>query len=170
MTKGFTLIEIIIITGVIGVLVIAAVVLFDPITKSEKANDSRRKSDLAQIQKVLQQYYKDFGKFPPNPGNCLQDAIKCKIVRLDGRTVEWGESFNPYIKILPKDPSKNKTYIYYVKTDRQSYYMYANLDRGQDSKACNSGLACSSLDLNGLSPTACGGICNYGVSSGNVTP
>ena len=155
--------------GVIGVLVIAIVLLVDPITQIQKVNDNKRKSDLAQIQRSLEQYYKDFGRFPPNPGDCLEDVNNCKIVRLDGRTVEWGESFAPYIKILPQDPSKNKTYIYYVKIDGQSYYMYANLDRG-DSQACNSGKACSSLSFIGLSNTACGGICNYGVSSLNVSP
>ncbi|MEK7534557.1 MAG: type II secretion system protein GspG [Patescibacteria group bacterium] len=169
MRKGFTLIKILII-GIIGISTIIAVILIDPITQIQKANDSKRKSDLAQIQRAIKQYYEDFGKFPPNPGDCLQDVNNCKIVRLDGRTVEWGESFAPYIKILPKDPSKNKTYIYYVKIDGQSYYMYGNLDREEDPQACNSGKACSSLSFIGLSNTACGGVCNYGVSSGNVTP
>jgi len=169
--RGFTLVQILIISALIGVLAIAIVVIFDPIDQIERANDNKRKSDLALIQKALQQYYNDFGKFPPNPGNCLEDFSQCKVVRLDGKTVEWGESFAPFMKILPKDPSKNKTYIYYVKTDRQSYYMYANLDRRKDEKACNKGETCLSIGYNGFkNDKACGEICNYGVSSRNVSP
>jgi type II secretory pathway pseudopilin PulG len=153
-------------------LTIAIFVLFDPVGLVQKAQDSKRKSDLKDIQKALLQYYKDFGKFPSNPGNCLRNVNNCKIVRLDGTTVDWdrGEGFSPYLKTLPRDPSKNKTYIYYVKPDRQAYYLYASLDRGQDKETCNSGLACSSLAVNGLSPTACGRVCNYGLSSANVSP
>lgn len=169
--RGFTLIQTLIVIALIGVLAIAIVVIFDPIDQIKKANDNKRKSDLALIQKALQEYYNDFGKFPLNPGNCLEDFSQCKIVRLDGKTVEWGESFAPFMKLLPKDPSKNKTYIYYVKENRQSYYMYANLDRGQDGQACNSGGPCLSLSYNGFkNDKPCGEICNYGVSSSNVTP
>lgn len=172
MASGFTLIENLIIIGVIGVLTIAIFVLFDPVGLVQKAQDSKRKSDLKDIQKALLQYYKDFGKFPANPGNCLRNVNNCKIVRLDGITVEWDrrEGFSPYLKTLPRDPSKSKTYIYYVKPDRQAYYLYASLDRGKDKETCNSDLACPSLAVNGLSPTACGGVCNYGLSSANVSP
>ena len=170
-SRGFTLIQILIIMGILGVLATVAVVLIDPIAQIQKANDNKRKSDLLQIQKALLRYYKDFGKFPPSPGNCLQDVNNCKIVRLDGKTVEWGESFAPYINILPQDPSKNKAYVYYVKTDRQTYYLYASLDGGQDLQACHlDGSACNSIITNGIDPNACRGICNYAVSSENVTP
>lgn len=169
MNKGFTLIQTLIIIGFIGVLTIAAFILFDPLSLIQKIHDSRRKSDLALIQKALQQYYKDFGRFPPNPGNCLMDSSQCKMVRLDGTTADFGEEFNPYLKILPKDPSKNKTYVYY--TSGQTYYLYASLERGGKDGACHAdGSACDSIKTYGIDPTACGGICNYGASSGNVTP
>lgn len=168
--KGFSLIRSIIVIGVIGIVSLAIVVLFDPVALIQKAMDSKRKSDLAKIQGALQQYYKDFGKYPPNPGDCLTDSSQCKMVRLDGTTANFGEDFNPYVKILPKDPSKNKTYVYYA--SGQTYYLYASLDRGgRDRKACDKdGGACDSIKTNGIDYNACGEICNYGVSSGNVSP
>lgn len=167
--SGFTFIETLTIVGVIGILATAAVVIIDPISQMQKADDLKRKTDLILVQKGLERYYKDFGKYPPNPGNCPQDNTKCKMVRLDGSTADWGQQFKPYISLLPKDPdAPRKTYIYH--TNGQAYYLYANLDIGQDPQACSGESACASLSTNGISSTACGRTCNYAVTSPNVSP
>jgi hypothetical protein len=77
---------------------------------------------------------------------------------------------------LPMDPIAQNTYVYYspATSNGQTYYLYANLETGGlNPQACNKGLACLSL-LAGTAgfPTAnaCGGVCNYGVSSANVSP
>ncbi len=76
------------------------------------------------------------------------------------------------MSVLPKDPTSSKKYVYYsTGKDGQTYYLYANLDRGgNDSQACfSTGSACSSAVSSGIG-TECGGNCNYGVSSPNVSP
>jgi len=168
---GFSFIQTIVIVVTIAVIIGVAFYLIDPITRIQKAKDNKRKSDLVLIQAVLKKYYRDFGKYPKNPGDCKKDVNFCKIVGLnpDNPVVEWGQPFKPYINILPKDEA-SKTYIYLSDSDRQVYYLYASLDREKDPQACNGGKACISLTVKGLNPNACGGICNYGVSSPNVRP
>ena len=78
------------------------------------------------------------------------------------------------MNLVPKDPNSSHRYVYYAPSDGQSYYIYANLERGsRDPQTCGgNGSACSSLSTNNIPSSACGSgvLCNYGVSSPNVTP
>jgi type II secretory pathway pseudopilin PulG len=140
------------------------IMALNPLAQLQKAQDAKRKSDLSQIQKSLETYYQDNGRYPVSTSN--------KITRLDGSTADWGTQWQSYMSVLPKDPNSSKNYVYLSSsTDGQTYYIYANLDRGgNDQQACfSTGAACSSAVTNNVS-TACGGNCNYGVSSPNVSP
>ncbi|OGH24990.1 MAG: hypothetical protein A3B47_02755 [Candidatus Levybacteria bacterium RIFCSPLOWO2_01_FULL_39_24] len=162
MRRGFTLIELLIVIAVIGILAVAIISIINPLTQFQKANDSRRKSDLAQIQRAFETYYQDYGKFPDSSGYIIAG-------------IGWGLSWMPYMGTLPKDPaSPSRNYVYYSSSDGQTYYLYASLERGgNDPQACNLGNACTSLGTNGIPTNACASgsiICNYGVSSPNVSP
>lgn len=160
-SKGFTLIELIIVAAIIALVATATMAVLNPFTQFQKARDARIKSDLAQIQKSLESYYQDKGGYPSS-------TAAYKI--LDGVTINWGSSWQPYMNVLPKDATSGHTYVYYS-LGGQSYYIYANLNRGAaDLQACNKGAACTSLSGNGISSVACGGTCNFGVSSPNVSP
>jgi len=150
----------------ISVLSIGIISILNPVTQFQKANDAKRKSDLSQIQKSLEGYYQDNGKYPLD--NASSDY---RIKGLDGKVVNWGTSWQPYMDVLPKDPSSSKNYVYHASSDGQAYFLYASLDRVSDPNVCNSGSACSNLISNGVaSSTACGGTCNFGLSSPNVSP
>jgi general secretion pathway protein G len=168
-SKGFTLIELIVVVGIISILSVAAVAMLDPLAQFQKSNDTRRKSDLAQIQRALEVYYGDNGMYPANAtGAC---ATHYQIAGNSGGCVEWGASWQPFMNIMPKDPRSGWYYVYKTTSTRQSYYLYASLERGaKDPQACNSGLACTSLTTLSIPSNACGGICNFGVSSPNVSP
>lgn len=161
--RGFSLVEVLIVIAVIGILAGATIAILNPAVQIQKANDSKRKSDLVQIQKAFDTFYQDNGKYP--------DAANNKIKSLDGNIADWGTQWLPYMAQLPKDPSSSKNYVYVKSLTGQAYYLYANLDRGgNDPQACfPSGNPCSSAVTNGVS-AACGGNCNYGVSSPNVSP
>lgn len=146
-------------------MAIGIIVAVNPLAQLQKAQDAKRKSDLSQVQKALEVYYQDNARYP-------QSSEDNKIRGLDGSTVQWGSSWQSYMTVLPKDPSSSKNYVYFNSgTDGQTYYIYANLDRGgNDPQACiSTGAACSSAVTNNVA-TACGGNCNYGVSSPNVSP
>lgn len=165
LSSGFTLIEVLITLTLIGVMATGIIVALNPLVQLQKAQDAKRKSDLSQIQKALETYYQDNGRYPLSSSDH-------KIKGLDNNAVAWGSSWLPYMSVLPKDPSSSKSYVYFSSSsDRQTYYIYASLDRGgNDPQACfASGNSCVSSATNNVA-TACGGNCNYGVSSPNVSP
>lgn len=164
-SNGFTLVELLVVVGIIGILVAAALLVLNPIAQFQKANDAKRKGDLAQIQRALEIYYHDLGKYP-------QSSSNYKII-YNGNTASWGSNlFAPYMTALPKESTPGRTYVYFStpSNNPQSYYLYASLERNNDPQLCNKGNACSSLSNNNISSTTCGLTCNFGVSSTNVSP
>lgn len=167
-STGFTLIELIVVIGIISILSMAVLTILDPFSQFEKANDARRKDDLTQIQKALETYYGDHGRYPAYIISGTSYEIKS-----DANTaVAWGSSWPPYMDVVPQDPASSQSYAYYSDPNTgQSYWLYASLNRGnKDPQACNGGNACTSLGNNGIPSTACGGTCNFGLSSPNTSP
>lgn len=159
----------------IGVMAIGIIVAVNPLTQIQKARDASRKSDLSQIQKALETYYNDFEQYPAVDTSTSNYRIIG--VKADGSTgpLDWGYIGWAYMGTLPKDPSSSKNYVYYSPScpptcpAGQSYYIYASLDRGtSDSQACNGGAVCGNVP--GGASCGTGAICNYGVSSPNVSP
>ena len=172
---GFTLIELLIVIAVIGVLAVGLIMALDPVTQLQKANDTKRKSDLSQIQKALEIYYNDNGKYPLFVATNGQFSdIRYVIKNLDNNPVNWGDPWQPYMSIMPKDPSSpSRDYAYL--SNGESYWLYASLERGnKDSQACNKNSSNGGPCAGGILPAQkCGpvtGACNYDVSSPNVSP
>lgn len=163
--KGFTLIELILVTAIIGLFAAGVIAVINPSQQVNKANDAKRKSDLATIQRALEAYYADNGRYP--------QAINNKIYAKNA-TVNWGTSWQPYIDLLPKDPSTGRTYVYGTSADGQRYGVYASLEKASDPQLCNTnGSACSSLSTFGINASpgsSCGKICNFGVTSADLSP
>jgi len=165
--KGFTLIEMIVVIAVLGILAVVALASINPFAQLQKSNDAKRKTDLESLQHALEIYYQDNNKYPVSSANFQ--------IMSGSTTVTWGSAWQPYMATLPKDPILANTYVYYSppSSNGQTYYLYANLQRGMyDPQACNKGNACTTIGSAAGFPavTACGGTCNYGVSSSNVAP
>jgi|SRR5581483_704860 len=180
--KGLTLIELITVIAILAVLMTVLLAIIDPVAQIQKSRDARRKSDLSQIQKAIEQYYNDNRKYPDStgstpPSQCLPSQTY-EIEFGNGNNqclaVDWGKNgFSPYISILPIDPraASGTKYVYVTANNGQTYYLYASLERAStDASACNAGAACLGLSGLGVSNTACGSTCNYGVTSPNVSP
>lgn len=167
--EGFTLLEIVVVIGILAILSSSVLVFLNPFEQFKKAEDAKRRSDLSQIQKSLESYYNDHARYPAVDASTHQ--IYAQSSGQNPVIIDWGTSWSPYMTVLPKDPSYTKNYVYYASADGQTYYIFASLDRGvNDPQACNKGNACLSLPTLGLSGTSCGATCNYGVSSPNVSP
>ena len=161
--KGFTLVEVMVVLGIIGILASATLISLNPIAQINKSKDAKRKAELSEMKKALQLYYADNGKYP--------DDSDYKILPAGGTTpLNWGETWAPYIQLLPKDPKTTHTYIYISPdADNQTYLIYANLEQGaNDPQTCNNGSGTSCP--NAPSGNLCGAVCNYGVSSPNTSP
>lgn len=166
--SGFTFVEYLIILFFSSVFVFILIYIFNPIEQIQILRDSARKQDLAKLQTALKKYYHDNRRYPSS-------SVKpsYRIIRPDATVADWGQRWQlPYMATLPKDPNyPNQTYVYYASLDGQSYYIYASLERGsQSSKTCNIEGPCLSLRKNKILFDACGGICNYALTSGNVSP
>jgi len=167
--RGFTLAELLVSIGVMAILSGLVLAVVNPFDQFQKANDARRKSDLAQVQRALEQYYQDNRRYPARSG-------AYQLLDVNAITVPWGgtsDAWRIYMPVVPKDPSQQRSYAYYVRADGQAYWLYASLERGaKDPDACNNGTACSSVASNNMSSTACGNgvVCNFAVTSPNVTP
>lgn len=56
-TKGFTLIEMLIVIAVIGVLAVAVLSAINPVEQLRKARDTRRRSNAAELLNAIERYY-----------------------------------------------------------------------------------------------------------------
>jgi type II secretion system protein G len=163
---GFTLIELIVAIGILGVMATTAIAVLNPFAQFQKANDAKRKGDLSQVQKALETYYQDYGEYPAYTNNSYYlDPTTAPNTRTPKT---WGLSWQPYMNVIPSDPDKNKKYVYYTSPDRQSYYLYASLDRGTSADHCQGTDPCGSSKCS----SSAGGTytCNFGVSSPDQTP
>ena len=152
--RGFTLIELLLVIAILSIISLVIMVALNPIEQLKKANDGRRKSDLAEIQKALEIYYQDHGQYPPTS----EDWI------------DWGGSMKEYIATDPKDPSPSRTYAYGTAQEGQAYGIFASLERGEnDPQACNDECNFDEFSLEGDECHPVEG-CNYGVTSPNTSP
>lgn len=149
-TKGFTLVELLIVMAILGVLAVGLVTLINPLQQIKKANDAKRKSDLNYITHLLNLYYNDTGKYPaPNPGTCDLDngsgSGNCFVNSKTGGTM-WIPLLAPYATSLPADPTNNATdprttgnYTYAygdVSQDGQHYDLIVQLQNTTDPDRC----------------------------------
>ena len=134
------------------------IVTLNPTTQFQKANDARRKSDLAQIQRALEVYYNDHGSYPGSVNNKINDPQ-------NGGQINWGSSWGNFMDIVPKDPGSGANYAYFQTQNGQGYRLYATLDWTKDPTSCNGGSACPHAPGG-----ACGKACLYAVTSPNESP
>jgi len=106
---GFTLVEILIVLALIGIL---SVIFFANISAISKSRDAKRKADLRQIEKALEQYRSDNGIYPKGSGidnlkNCISSSAfgnsSCETI---------------YLNKIPSDPKGSSywnsgNYFYY---------------------------------------------------------
>ena len=164
-SSGFTLIELLIVIAIIGILAVGLVLAINPFAQIQKANDAKRKSDLEQIQKALEQYYSDNNSYPLSTG-----ASGNPPYSITG--APFGSSWGTYMQIVPQDPTNGtsgKTYAYSTTNGGQTYYLYTSLDYVSDPQACQpSGSKCP----NAPGTPACGpgAKCTFGLTSSDTTP
>jgi len=122
--NGFTLIELLVVIFIIGIL--AGILLPNFVSSRERARDSRRKHDLAEIKTALRLYYNDNQAYPPAGG------------------VPFGNSWSPYMQRVPQDSlAPNQTYGYCVAADRESFLLFALLENRGDPDLTRSANNCN---------------------------
>lgn len=107
--KGFTLIELLVVIAIIGLLSTLAVVALG--SARVKARDSRRLSDLKQVQTALELYYTDQNVYPAVTGTLGVASFAC-LNATNGFVEADDCGTTPYMGQIPKDPSDDYDYVY----------------------------------------------------------
>lgn len=100
-SAGFTLVELLIVIGIISLLVVMATFSYG--NAQMKTRDSKRKQDLLDIKRALQLYYEDNGSYP----NFCDNSAAWYGTPWDFNACPGGnlpDALSPYISALPVDP------------------------------------------------------------------
>jgi general secretion pathway protein G len=123
--KGFTLIELLVVIAIIGLLSTLAVVALG--SAREKARDSKRLSDVKQVQNALELYYNDQNEYPTAaaPGITLGAAANACLNAATGFTTTG--CTDAYMGLVPADPGADTDYTY-LSADGSTYEITATLE------------------------------------------
>jgi prepilin-type N-terminal cleavage/methylation domain-containing protein len=85
--KGFTLMELLIVIGVLGILAAGLLAAIDPFEQLKKARDTNNRSATIELMSAFTRYYANHSAFPWNmttvPTNCLRAAGTDPLIALD---------------------------------------------------------------------------------------
>jgi four helix bundle suffix protein len=131
---GFTIMEILIVVSLLAIIAVAAFTLLNPVQQIRKAWDSKRKNELSQLRKVLEDWYNDKNCYP-KPSEICYDPSTTPLSDGTYTCHICGKSLSPYLAKLPCDPQHpKKQYLY--QTNSLScpnfYRIYTRLSIGTD--------------------------------------
>ncbi|GIW64533.1 MAG: hypothetical protein KatS3mg092_0466 [Patescibacteria group bacterium] len=132
--KSFTIMEILIVISLIVLLAIIPLMALNPKTQIEKSQDSKRKAEVNQLQKVLEDWYNDKNCYPKPQQICYDTPDYTNSCHICGSN-QNSPNFSPYLNTLPCDPQyPKKNYLYKVDNIDcpQKYWIYAKLSIKDD--------------------------------------
>lgn len=150
-TNGFTLIELMVVISVIGLL--ASVILISLNSARAKARDTKRMSDIRQMQTVLELYYDKYGTYP----NISQSADSSNC---ENRTPTLDFYLGEFVSFIPHDPlgpppvpnvdagPDRRCYFYNAKKNGQGYVIMAYQVEQVATATKGEGAACYSDVVN----------------------
>ncbi len=113
-SKGFTLLEILLVVGIIAILAGIVIVAINPGRQLGTVRNTERKSDLKQISNAVQQYYIDENTYPDSISTTLTEicdtgtGTTTHSVDCDG-LIDLSTLISTYFVAVPKDPQATTT-------------------------------------------------------------
>jgi prepilin-type N-terminal cleavage/methylation domain-containing protein len=114
--KAFTLLEILLVVGIIAILAGIVIVAINPSKQIATVRNTQRQSDIKQINSALQQYFIDHGSYPPS---ILDATTLTEICDTDDAPAPSGVTCTnlvdlsvlvpTYLAAIPKDPNATTT-------------------------------------------------------------
>ncbi|MDP2874213.1 MAG: prepilin-type N-terminal cleavage/methylation domain-containing protein [bacterium] len=121
--KGFTLIELVIVIGILAILVAVVISVLNPARFLAKSRDTRRQSDLKMVQAALEAYYSQNNAYPGS--------------------ITFGAAWAGYLAMVPQDPSTDRAYCYEQTESGQDYVLCAHSELGITSGVTTRGTTCT---------------------------
>lgn len=118
LNRAFTLLEILVVIGIIGILIGLGAVSYS--TAQKKARDARRQSDLSSFQKTMEQCYSVNSYVYPTTGSGLTVT--------DGEIEVICPAPNNSITITISDPLNSAPYVYALTSSESEYTLVADLE------------------------------------------
>lgn len=173
--KSFTLIEILIIISLIILIAIITLITLNPKKQIEKSQDSKRKTELTQLQKTLEDWYNDKNCYPRPSEICYDSPSADNTCHICGNE-NSSPNFSPYLSSLPCDPQHpTKKYLYQVDNldCPKMYWLYAKFSNEDDLLTLHTN-CCPENDCNYnisfTSPNASINTCQIPILSPTQTP
>ena len=128
---GLTMVEMLIIVSVIIVIFSTVLLVLNPARERAKAKDNKRLSDIALLDRVINEYLLDNGSYPD-----IQDVLRdstslpdAETISLDNSTSGWiDQNLSKYTPRLPLDPINDTTYKYEYIHTANTYELNAVLE------------------------------------------
>lgn len=109
--KGFTLVELLVVIGIIGILAAAGIVAINPMAQLAKARNAQRKADLMELARAVERYKVEHGSYPSTGGSSSWAGTGVTIPpEWLINTPDWIPDLvsSGEIKQLPRDPNTDK--------------------------------------------------------------
>jgi prepilin-type N-terminal cleavage/methylation domain-containing protein len=108
--KGFTLLEILLVIGIIGILSAIVIIAINPGRALARSRDLQRKVGITEINKGINQYYIDHGSYPPTitselKGICNTGASATSTGLCGIDEVDLSMLVPTYLPSIPVDPT-----------------------------------------------------------------
>jgi len=162
--KAFTLAEILIVVAIIAIMSTLGIILLNPVTLIQRSRDTKQKTDLSTLKKVMEDWYNDKNCYPKPSEICYDSVVGQLTCHICGRE-SASPPFTPYLSVLPctsNHPASDFFYKVDVSSCPQSYRIYTNLENKNDEDSSRVGCvggSCGPAPVYGY---------NFGVTSPNV--
>ena len=104
-TLAFTLVEVLIVMGMVAFLAMMVIANLNPIALFDKARDAERKKDLSRVKTAFEEFYNDHGSYVNASGIYKNGKVTNYKVENLNSGINCNKSiFGPYLNSWPCDP------------------------------------------------------------------
>lgn len=136
--SAFTLVELLIVVGIISILVALVIAAINPEQLRREARDANRKKDLSIISTAMEQYYADNNAYPPESSSTEEDKILCleRILTGEDDDCDTSDAGSPvkYLNIMQITQLETPYEYCYNSPSPQQYVLCAPLEAGTEDE------------------------------------